>query len=731
MTERPAAPAWSLVRLGPGWRALAASLRHALAALAALAIAYWLALPEPQWAILTVYLLTQSTAGAALSKGVFRFLGTVVAAMAGLVFVKLFSQSPVLLVAAAAAWSFACYYGASRLTGFAAYGFMLAGYTGLLVTFQGAGDPHAAWSVAVNRATEISIGIACASLANAVILPAYAGAHLRDLLAQTLRELATHAAAALKGTMPVEAFMGQRGEVLAKIVTFDALRAFTQLEAREMRVDAARLRVAVREGLATVAGARSLCLRLTDLRTQGPLDAAVTLHLLPALDVALATLDRISRGPVTPAGLVRDRADLALARRRLAAAERTVEALAGSLPLAVLADMIAILRRTTRMLRALSILTRATGAVIDPGLMPPSPSGRVEDAARALGATRHREALLQGTRSGLAVLVFCLFWSATAWDQGIAGITGLALMSYQCVSTDDPGKIGWPYFRAVIAACFAAYLVMAHVYPWLEGFGMLAAFLLLVLVPLGLLIGTRRFGASAGTFTIYFVAAATTGNVYTPDPLGFANFCAGLVFGMFVCLMVARLLPVTAKASRQQAYRQSIAVLLPKAASGAMPAHRAGRDILDLLAGVLPRLKLNVEADGLFLRGMLASASVALELGPLRRAAAAPDLPGASRAALDAGLARLAALFARVPDEWTRRDADRSEGRDAIQRMWAGLEQPRPIPGSPGARAGVRAAASLRALSEALALDHAFLPFAPGGQSDRIEYIRPDRALSL
>lgn len=691
---------------GPGWRALAVSLRHALAALSALAIAYWLALPEPQWAILTVYLLTQSTAGAALSKGAFRFSGTVVAAIAGLLFVKLFSQSPILLVGAAATWSFACYYGASRLTSFAAYGFMLAGYTGLLVTFQGAADPEAAWSVAVNRATEISIGIACASLANALILPAYAGVQLRDLLAETLCDLATHAAAALKEDMPAKAFMRQRAEVLSKIVKFDALRAFTKLEGRDMRVDAAQLHLAVREGLATVAAARSLYLRLADLRTRAPLDEAVTLHLLPALNAASAALDRISRSPVTPARLARARADLAVARRRLAAAERNVEEQAGSLPLVLLADVMAALQRCIGLLRALSVLTRATGAVIDPARVAPSHTRHREEVARALRSARHRETLLQGTRSGLAVLAFCLFWSATAWDQGIAGITGLALMSYQCVSTDDPGKIGWPYFRAVIAACFAAYLVMAHVYPWLEGFGMLAAFLLVVLVPLGVLIGTPRFGASTGTFTIYFVAAVTTGNVYDPDPLGFANFCAGLIFGMFVCLVVARLLPVTAQASRQQAYRHAIAVLLPEAASGGRPARRVGRDIIDLLAGVLPRLKLNAHEDALFLRGMLASASAAIDLGGLRRVVAAPDLPEATRAELDAGIARLMSLFARSPGVTTAREAQRSESRDTIQRMGAALEQAF-SPGTPALHIAVRAAASLRGLSEVLEPDHA------------------------
>ena len=707
-TDRPAAVAWPVFPLELNWRSLAVSVRLALAAIAALAIAYWLELQEPQWAILTVYLLTQPSAGAAFAKGAFRLVGTLVAAACGLLIVKLFSQSPLLLVGAATIWISACYYGATRMTNFTAYGFMLAGYTGLLVTFEGAADPYAAWSVAVNRATEISIGIACASLANGLVMPAYAGTQLRNLLVKTFTDLAAHAAVALKAGTPVDAFMRQRGDLLAKIVKFDALRSYTVFEAREMRADADALRDALREALTTVAVARSLYVRLADFRSSDAAGEAVAAHLLPALAAAIATLEQVSRGGTTLAGISACRAELALARRRLAVIERDIAALAGAVPLGLLADVALILRRTGKLLRQLSMLAHVAGTVFDPTDARPR-ARRRGGAARGIRRANQREALLQGLRSGLALLIFCLFWYATRWDQGIAGITGLALMSYQCVNTDDPGKIGWPYFRAVIAACFCAYFVMAHVYPWLEGFTMLAVFLFAVLVPLGLLIGTPRYASSAGTFTIYFVAAAATANVYAPDPLDFANFCFGLVFGMFVCLMVARLIPVSGEASRRHAYQRAIGTLLPQAASGCRPARPVAREIIDLLAGVLPRLKLAVARDAVFLQGMLASASSARELGRLRLAMADPAMPEAARAALGQGLDRLAALFSRLPGMGRDREGPLEDGRQAINQMWAALEQLAPAAGSPAARAVLEAASSLRFLSDRFQIDHGFL----------------------
>jgi len=307
------------------------------------------------------------------------------------------------------------------------------------------------------------------------------------------------------------------------------------------------------------------------------------------------------------------------------------------------------------------------------------------------------------------VFALCLFWYASEWDQGVAGITGLALMSYQCVKTDDPGKLGWPYFRVVVAACFCAYFTMAYIYPWLEGFVMLAAFLLVVLVPLGLLIGTPRYGSSAGTFAIYFVAAATTANVYTPDPFGFVNFCFGLVFGMFVCLMAARLIPVTSRASRRHAYRHTVGRLLPAAASGGRPERHIAREIVDLLSPLLPRLNLGFRSDEMFLRGMLASASSAHELGRLRRASADPAMPEAGQVALDQGLARLAALFARLPTLRGDRKAALGEGQAVIGEMWGALEQLTLPAGSPEARVVLEAASSLRFLADRFQLDQGFL----------------------
>src|ERR1700761_4111436 len=151
-------PGRSFLSIDVSWQNIVFSLRTAAAAILALAIAYWLELSDPQWATLTVYILAQPTVGAALAKGAWRAFGTVTGGLMGLVIVALFSQAPELLVAATVVLVGASFYAGARLRNYASYGVLLAGYTALLVAYEGSTNPLGAWSIAVDRTTEILIG---------------------------------------------------------------------------------------------------------------------------------------------------------------------------------------------------------------------------------------------------------------------------------------------------------------------------------------------------------------------------------------------------------------------------------------------------------------------------------------------------------------------------------------------------------------------------------------------
>jgi uncharacterized membrane protein YccC len=64
------------------------------AAMLAVYVAFRLQLPQPGWAMLTVYIVSQPLAGMVLSKSVFRAVGTVIGAVFALMAVDLFADAP-------------------------------------------------------------------------------------------------------------------------------------------------------------------------------------------------------------------------------------------------------------------------------------------------------------------------------------------------------------------------------------------------------------------------------------------------------------------------------------------------------------------------------------------------------------------------------------------------------------------------------------------------------------
>ena len=80
------------------------------AAMLALYLAMSIGLPRPFWALMTAYIVAAPFAGPTRSKAVYRFAGTLLGAVATVIMVPLFANSPELLSLALALWVGACLY---------------------------------------------------------------------------------------------------------------------------------------------------------------------------------------------------------------------------------------------------------------------------------------------------------------------------------------------------------------------------------------------------------------------------------------------------------------------------------------------------------------------------------------------------------------------------------------------------------------------------------------------
>src|SRR5882672_8658390 len=139
--------------------------------LIALLIAFTFNLDQPQWALLTVFIVSQPQSGLVLAKSFFRIIGTLIGAAVALVFVALFAQERVLFLGALALWLGVCTFGSQYARNFAAYSFVLSGYTVAIIGIPGALDAGNAFYIATARVTEISLAVIVTATVNRVVLP--------------------------------------------------------------------------------------------------------------------------------------------------------------------------------------------------------------------------------------------------------------------------------------------------------------------------------------------------------------------------------------------------------------------------------------------------------------------------------------------------------------------------------------------------------------------------------
>src|SRR6201993_1497776 len=134
----------------------------------ALFVAFWLELDNPFWAGTSAAIVCQLQLGASLRKGWFRMIGTVVGATIIVVLTACFPQDRIAFLVLLAFWCGICAFAAPVLRNFASYSAALAGYTAAIIAADNLGATGGASSdvflLAVTRASEICIGIACAGI---------------------------------------------------------------------------------------------------------------------------------------------------------------------------------------------------------------------------------------------------------------------------------------------------------------------------------------------------------------------------------------------------------------------------------------------------------------------------------------------------------------------------------------------------------------------------------------
>ncbi len=164
--------------------ALHSALGTTVACELALAIVMTLHLPNPAWALVTVFVLSTPTAGSSVQKGALRIIGTIVGAAIAVTLIACFDQAPLAFSLALFAVCVMGAYGATSRRH--PYAYFIGLVTLVIVGFDSLNAPNTTVYLAFARAAEVSVGVITGVLVRLSLWPQRASSKLRGELARSL-----------------------------------------------------------------------------------------------------------------------------------------------------------------------------------------------------------------------------------------------------------------------------------------------------------------------------------------------------------------------------------------------------------------------------------------------------------------------------------------------------------------------------------------------------------------
>jgi uncharacterized membrane protein YccC len=507
----------------------------------ALYVAFWLELDNPFWAGTSAAIVCQPHLGASLRKGWFRMIGTLVGAVAIVVLTACFPQDRALFLGSLALWGGASAFMATLLRNFASYAAALAGYTagivaGDLLGATGGANADAAFLLAVNRASEICIGIVCAG----VVLAGTDLGGARRRLAMVFATLSAEIVTGFAGTIAAAGpdppdTQSARREFVRRVIALDPVIDEAIGESSQLRYHSPVLQRAV-DGLFTaLIGWRAVANHLVRRPdNEARQEAAVVLESVPQQLRPAPERVEPTRWMANPTGLHR------VCR---AAIPRLIVLPAGTPSLRLLADQTAsVLAGMMDALNGLALL------VADPAR--PAP----RRGSLRLRVPDWLPPLVNAGRAFVAIGAVALFWIVTEWPSGASAISFAAIIVILLAQRADQAyAAGVAFLAGTLLNVVLTAIIAFAVLPGSETFAAFSLVIGLCLVPIGALLAQARQPwqtAMLTAMTMTFVPLLAPTNQMSYDTVQFYNGTLGILAGTGAALLSFRLLPPLSPAYR-------------------------------------------------------------------------------------------------------------------------------------------------------------------------------------
>ncbi|KJZ66716.1 FUSC family protein [Pseudomonas fluorescens] len=499
------------------------------AAFLTLWLAMRLELPQPRTAMITVFIVMQPQSGQVFAKSFYRFLGTLAGSTVMVALIALFAQNTELFLGSLAIWVGICSAGAARYRNFRAYGFVLAGYTAAMVGLPALAHPDGAFMAAVWRVLEISLGILCATVVSAAILPQTASAAMRNALYQRFGVFALFVTDGLRGRSKRDAFEASNVRFIAEAVGLEGLRSVTVFEDPHMRRRNGRLSRLNSEFMGITTRFNALHQLLERLRSSGT--DHVVAAIKPGLQDLAELLDGFSGRALTNADAGRLVSALSAYKEGLPARVRSLRAVfQESDPSdAEQLDFHTAYELLYRFVDDLHSYAQTHASLADHS------HAREQWDEPFTPQTNWMASAASGIRAAFILVVLGSYWVATAWPSGATMTLIAAATVGLSAATPNPKRMAFQMACGTFLGALIGFVEMFFIFPWIDGFPLLCVMLAPVIV-LGSFLTSRPQYAGVGLgLLIFFSTGSVPDNLTVYNPYAFINDYIAMVLGMLVC----------------------------------------------------------------------------------------------------------------------------------------------------------------------------------------------------
>jgi len=520
--------------------ALLYALRLWAAVCLALFVAFWLELDNPFWAGTSAAIVCQPQLGASLRKGWFRMVGTAVGAITIVVLTACFPQDRIAFLVLLALWCSICAFAATVLRNFASYSAALAGYTAAIIAADNLGATGGASSdvflLAVTRASEICIGIACAGIVLAGTDLGGAQRRLAESFANLAAQIMGRFIRMLDLAEPqLPDTKAERREFVRRVIALDPVVDQALGESSHIRYHSPKLQTAIYGLFGALDGWRGVAAHLSRLTEAARRQGA---------DIILRSLPSALRSMPEAGSPVLWIADPLALRRVCEEAVRTLIVLPADTPsLRLLAD------ETAKVLAGMSHVLDGLALLVD-APHHPSPGAR----GFRLSEPDWLPALVNAARAFLAIGAVELFWVATAWPNGASAIVFVAVLVLLLSPKGELAYGGALAFALGIAgAVVCAAAIKFAMLPALQTFPALCVALGLFYLPAGFAMTVSRQPIVTAVLTAMafnFNPLLAPTNEMNYDTAQYYNSALAIVVGCCVAPVAFLLLPPLSPALR-------------------------------------------------------------------------------------------------------------------------------------------------------------------------------------